>query len=69
MTLSFLAGDPLEIAHVRGRYRRAYHCKMIDLSCFTAALIVLNEYLEIENVLEFNVSQRHWISLLDIFRR
>lgn len=62
MTFPFLTHHSLKIAHIRGTNRGSDNGQMIDLSHLTARLIVLHEKLNILNILEFYISQVHWIA-------
>lgn len=57
MTLALLPADPLEIVHFRGRDGCPDELQSIQLRLLSAALVVLDEHLDVLNILELYVSQ------------
>ncbi len=57
MSLPFLAGDSLELAHVGGADGRPDHGQVVDLRGLGVGLVLLEEELEVAHVLELYEAQ------------
>lgn len=58
VTLALLAGNPLEVIHLRGGNGRSNEGQMIDNRRLVARLIVLHEHLNVLHVLELDEAQQ-----------
>lgn len=63
MTLSFLAGDALEIVHLCGLQRRSNEAQVVNLCCLASRLVVLHKNLDVLYILEFHVTEVHRVTL------
>lgn len=57
MSLSLLTGDPLKVAHFRGRDWRSNDGEIVYLSRLVSGLIVLEKELKVSNCLELYEAQ------------
>lgn len=67
MAFALFTGNPFEVFHFGCDDRRSNEANVIELCQFSTALIIFDEYLDILNVLEFNITQIDHIAV-QIFR-
>ena len=63
MPLALLAGNPLELAHVRGVDGRADHTQVVNLRHFAPLVVIFEEKLEVLNILEFDESEGNGLAV------